>query len=141
MKDRLRELRKSYLSLTQKEFAEQIGLKRTSYSSIENGEARLTDRNINIICDIFKVNKDWLKYGTEPVFKKEVKEIDLLLESLKKQYKLDNTTLEIVKNFITIDDDNKKKILEIIFKNVEKYYLENPDKLNELRKKIKKIKQ
>ena len=66
--ERLKNLRKNILNLTQTEFSNSINLKQNSYSKIENGSVSLTERNIKTICEKFNVNEEWLRNGVEPIF-------------------------------------------------------------------------
>lgn len=70
--ERLKYLRK-YFKLTQKEFAEKIGIKAASYLSIEKGRRNLTEKRIKIICSAFNVNEEWIKTGKGNIFNSEVK--------------------------------------------------------------------
>ena len=63
MNTRLKELRKK-LKMTQKEFGEKIGLTNAAISDIEKGKTSLTERNQNLICEKFNVNKEWIEKGT-----------------------------------------------------------------------------
>jgi transcriptional regulator with XRE-family HTH domain len=72
--DRVRLARKA-LSLTQKEFADRIGIKGGSLSTIELGSP-VTEQNIKLICTSnqlkggYTVNEDWLRHGGDsPMFK------------------------------------------------------------------------
>lgn len=68
MKNRLRILRKK-LNLTQKQFAQSIGLKTASaIGNIELGLIELSDRNIGRICEEFNVNENWLRNGNGEMF-------------------------------------------------------------------------
>ncbi len=67
MKDRIRALRKA-LDMTQKEFAEKIGLKRNSVASYEIGKNYPMDTVIKSICREFNVNEDWLRTGEGEMF-------------------------------------------------------------------------
>lgn len=60
MYNRIREVRIS-LNLKQEDFSKQIGLKRSSLSDIERGNAPITERTIIAICSKFKVNEEWLR--------------------------------------------------------------------------------
>ena len=46
--------------LTQKELAEQIGIKQNSYSDWENGKCRPSYEKLEKIADFFEVSLDWL---------------------------------------------------------------------------------
>lgn len=67
MKNRIKELRKSHLKLTQKAFADQLGLSENFVWQIEKGERIPSDRTISDICRIFDIQEDWLKHGLEPM--------------------------------------------------------------------------
>lgn len=74
MNKRIRELRKA-LTLSQKEFAEKIGLKQNAISYMEKDGSTVTEQNIKTICAQFSVNEIWLRTGNGKMF----------LESDKKQ--------------------------------------------------------
>ena len=67
MNTRILEVRKK-LNLTQQEFAKEIGLKQSSFSDIENGNAPITERTIIVICSKFNINEEWLKTGKGNMF-------------------------------------------------------------------------
>lgn len=56
---RLREFRKEK-KLTQKELAEQIGIKQNSYSDWETGKNEPSLENLVKLADLFEVPLDWL---------------------------------------------------------------------------------
>lgn len=106
---RLKELRK-YLDLTQEEFAKKIGLSRANVGNIEYGRVLLTDRNIITICQTFNVNEEWLRNGTEPVFKE--KNV-VLAEEIANSFGLDDFSLKILKRFAKLSDEEQKKVIEV----------------------------
>lgn len=67
MNNRIRELRKA-LNLSQKEFAEKIGLKQNSISYMEKCGAAVKERNIKAICSQFNVKESWLRTGAGSMF-------------------------------------------------------------------------
>jgi len=67
MKERVLALRK-VLKLNQKEFAQKLGMKRTTLSMIEVGDNALTDKNIKLVCMTFNVNENWLRTGKGEMF-------------------------------------------------------------------------
>ena len=67
MNKRLRDVRKA-LKINQTEFAANIGIAQSGYSSIETGENALTEQNIKLICLIFNVNETWLRTGKGEMF-------------------------------------------------------------------------
>ncbi len=67
MNDRIRELRKT-LELSQKEFAQKIGLKQNAISYMEKSGATVTEQNVKAICSQFSVNESWLRTGSGKMF-------------------------------------------------------------------------
>ena len=63
MNNRIRELRKTTLKLTQKEFSAKLGLSENFIWQIEKGEREPSDRTISDICREFRVNETWLRTG------------------------------------------------------------------------------
>lgn len=67
MNTRIRELRKA-LDLSQREFADKIGLKQNAISYMEKKDATVTEQNIKTICSQFCVNEHWLRTGDGEMF-------------------------------------------------------------------------
>jgi transcriptional regulator with XRE-family HTH domain len=67
MNKRIIELRKK-LKMTQEEFAEGIGMKRTTLTLIELNKSNITERTIILICKIYNVNREWLETGKGKMF-------------------------------------------------------------------------
>lgn len=63
MYQRLKELRKKILKMTQQEFADSINISRSNIGNIEVGRIAMTDRIVSDICDKFDVNENWLRRG------------------------------------------------------------------------------
>ena len=62
MKDRIKKLRRE-LDLTQREFADKIGISRGNIGAYEVGKNAPSDAVISLICTKFNVNEDWLRNG------------------------------------------------------------------------------
>ena len=67
MNNRIRELRKA-LGITQKEFAEKIGLRQNAISNMEKEKYPITTQNLKSICSQFHVNEAWLRTGEGEMF-------------------------------------------------------------------------
>ena len=67
MKEEILAVRKT-LKLNQEEFAERLGMKRTTLSMIEVGDNVLTEKNIKLVCMTFNVNENWLRTGKGEMF-------------------------------------------------------------------------
>lgn len=68
MNERIRKLRKT-LELTQKEFANRIGIKQNTVATYEIGRSEPIDAVIALICREFNVNEEWLRTGIGTMFK------------------------------------------------------------------------
>jgi transcriptional regulator with XRE-family HTH domain len=80
--ERLKYLRKMLLKITQPEFAKKIQISTQAYQSIECGKTNLTNRVLNDICREYKVRKDWLINGNNPIFLKDDDLEELRLEKI-----------------------------------------------------------
>ena len=85
--DRIKYLRKVLLRdrhpqkriLSQEEFGNQLNVSRSVIVNIERGLAKPRERTINLICNKYSVNKEWLIDGVEPAFD-EINRADTLQE-------------------------------------------------------------
>lgn len=122
MNERLKNLRKT-LNLTQKEFGEKIGVTNFTISDIEKGKLSLTERNQNLICEKFNVNKEWLENGTGEMFLptlpvdefsqilSEIEESDdeFIKNFLKVYWQLDDSGKKVIKSFVQALANEQKK--------------------------------
>ncbi len=83
MNKRIKELRKA-LKLSQKVFAEKIGLKQNTVSYLETAGSKITEQNIKIICSQFSVNEHWFRTGEGEMFLDNQKKQQDLLEIFNK---------------------------------------------------------
>lgn len=67
MNSRIRNLRK-LLGLSQKNFAESLGLKQNAISYMEKDGFTVTEHNIKSICILYHVNETWLRSGIGEIF-------------------------------------------------------------------------
>jgi transcriptional regulator with XRE-family HTH domain len=67
MNERIKELRK-YLHLTQDEFGEKLGIKKSAVSKIEKGENGTTVQMIKLMVKEFGVNEHWIRTGEGEMF-------------------------------------------------------------------------
>lgn len=73
MKDRIKELRKTHLKKTQKEFAADLGMSENYIWMIEKGDRIPPDRTISDICRKFSVNRIWLETGAGEPFQEKTR--------------------------------------------------------------------
>lgn len=67
MNNRIKALRKN-LGLSQDTFADKLGLTKNYISLVENGNRNLSEQSIKVLCSIFNVNEDWIRYGKGNMF-------------------------------------------------------------------------
>ena len=113
MKDRLKKLRKE-LHLTQKSFAEILGTKQNTIATYEMGRNNPSDPVIRSICIAFNVNEDWLRNGTGSMF---IQPNTFSLDDYAKQRNLSDLDIEVIKNFMELDQDTRNSIYAL-FSNV-----------------------
>lgn len=83
MRERIIEVRKA-LKMTQKEFAESLGLGQSTWAMIETGNRDLNERHVKLICSIHNVSEDWLRNGIGEMFRAfpEEDELSVYIEEL-----------------------------------------------------------
>ena len=123
MHDRIKQIRIA-LGLNQSDFGNKIGLGQAGVSALEKGIRGVTDRNIQLICEKFNVNEEWLRSGIgdmflevseEDEFMRAATELRLsgdegIMQAVIEYWKMSPEQREIIKNFIiTIGDAYKKK--------------------------------
>lgn len=69
MNGRIKYLRKEILELSQKDFADKLGLSENFVWMIEKGTRTPSDRTISDICREFGVREEWLRTGELPMKK------------------------------------------------------------------------
>ena len=67
MNNRINQVRTS-LKMNQSDFGDKIGIGQAGISAIEKGIRNITDRNIQLICEKFNVNEEWLRTGEGEMF-------------------------------------------------------------------------
>lgn len=70
MNNRIKELRR-ILGLKQREFADALGVKTGAVGAWESGSFKPGAARIELICERFKVSREWLINGAGPVFKED----------------------------------------------------------------------
>jgi len=79
MKERLIELRKNHFQMSQKEFAERLGMAQSTYAPLETGR-EIRDAYVKLICQAYNVNEEWLRTGEGEMFiEKPDRELEELL--------------------------------------------------------------
>lgn len=114
MNKRLAVLRKS-LGMNQKDFAYSLSLGQSTLAMIETGKRELTERNIKLICSLYKVSYQWLVNGKGEMFKEE-----------------DSDAQAIVDEVMTGDNEFAKSVLVKLAKLSDKRWTQIEEILDEL---------
>jgi len=110
--ERIRELRKTYLHLSQTEFGERLGVSRSVIKNIELNALARPDQKLSLmklICSEFNVNEEWLLNGTEPMF---VQPDTFSLDDFVKSKGATGLELEIVKTYFELDPEIRRTAME-----------------------------
>jgi len=71
------------LNLSQREFGEKLGVSRDVISNIEYNRVKPKELLLRHICQLYRVNENWLKTGEGEMFLDDPKEISKFEEALK----------------------------------------------------------
>ena len=110
--ERIRELRKNHLRLSQTDFGDRLGVSRSVIKNIELNALARPDQKlslIKLICKEFSVNEDWLLNGNEPMF---VEPDTFSLDEFVKQRGATDLELQIVKTYFDLDPDTREMLVD-----------------------------
>ena len=137
--ERIRELRKKHLRLSQTGFGDKLGVSRSVIKNIElNALARPEQKLslIKLICKEFSVNEDWLLNGNEPMF---IEPDTFSLDEFARQHGATDLELQIVKTYFDLDADTRQLLLEHFRKSLAApAAAENEKTVEELEEEYKK---
>lgn len=119
MHERIKELRKEYLHLSQTEFGERLGVSRSVINNIERNALARPDQKLSLIklmCSVFDVNEEWIVNGTEPMF---VETSSSTMEQLKKEFGLDDFSYNLVYQYLKLDTEQRQTVRDFFYNVVE----------------------
>ena len=93
--DRIKEVRKA-LGLTQEKFGENIGMKKSSLSTVENGVKAVSNQLRTAVCREFHVREEWLRTGEGDMFEERTP---------------DQAIVDFAADLVNVEDDAFKKRL------------------------------
>lgn len=113
MKDRAKQIRKD-AGLTQQQFADRLGVSKSTIESIEYGRREISERTFRDICRIFHVSENWLKTGEGEMYLAPTRE-DEIAEMTARMFKAEDSDyrfqLERILN--TVDDEQMEALFNI----------------------------
>lgn len=108
LNDRIRLIRK-HLSLSQKEFADQLGLSQRSVSWSEQPGNNVPDSTIKSICLAFSINEEWLRFGTGSM---NTKSSSFDLEQYVLDHDGDALEYEVLKTYFSLPKEIRKSAIQ-----------------------------
>lgn len=109
--ERIRELRKKHLHMSQTDFGKQLGVSRSVINNIELNTLAKPEQKLSLlklICKEFSVNEEWLMNGTKPMF---VEPDTFNLDDFAKSHGATDLELEIIKTYFELDPDTRKTLV------------------------------
>lgn len=126
MYERIKDLRKNHLKLSQEAFGGRLGVSRSVINNIERNALARPDQKlslIKLICKEFSVNEDWLLNGSEPMF---IEPDTFSLDEFVKQRGATDLELQIVKLYFDLDADTRKMLVSHFRSGLSAAVNENP---------------
>ena len=108
LNDRIKEVRKN-LGLSQKDFAEKIGISQRAVSWGEQPGNNVPDSTIKALCMAFHVNEKWLRESIGDMF---VQPDTFSLDEFVKQHNGTELEIDIMKTYFSLPVDIRKMMLE-----------------------------
>lgn len=109
--NRVKELRKNILHMTQEIFAESIDISRSNLGSIETGRVKLIDRTAKAICKVYKVNYLWLMEGIgDPILQTP----DDIFDEIKAEFDLSEDDSALIKEICELDKEERTELKKYI---------------------------
>ena len=130
MNNRIKLLRKT-LGLTQENFAQKIGITKSSVSLLESGQNKASSQTIYILCKEFNVNEKWLRNGTGEMF---IEKTTFSLDEYAQASKLTKTEISIIRGFMELDPATRQAIYNIFANAFNENNAAIPDDPQELEK-------
>ena len=116
MHERIKNLRKNHLHLSQTELGERLGVSRSVINNIERNALARPEQKLSLIklmCSIFDVNEEWLLHGTEPIF---IKTPSSTMEQLRKEFNLDDFSYNLVYEYLKLDVEQRDAFREFFYR-------------------------
>lgn len=112
MHERIKELRKNHLNLSQEAFGERLGVSRSVINNIERNALARPDQKLSLVklmCKEFNVNEEWILNGAEPMF---AQTDTFSLDRFAKERGMDEQDLKILKLYFSIDPKKRHDAIE-----------------------------
>ena len=109
LNERIRHLRKDVLDMSQRQFADALGMAQTSISALESPGGGVSERFIKTVCTMFNVSENWLRTGEGPIYNEGEA---FSLDRWAKEHGATELELEIVKVYFELDPAIRRAVLD-----------------------------
>lgn len=106
---RIRHLRKDVLDMSQRQFADALGMAQTSISALESPGGGVSERFIKTVCTMFNVSENWLRTGEGPIYNEGEA---FSLDRWAKEHGATELELEIVKVYFELDPSIRQAVMD-----------------------------
>lgn len=113
--ERVKVVRKT-IGLNQTGFGKRIAIAQGYLTNIENGRRDVTEKTLKLICLEFNVNETWLRTGVGEMFNKSD---TFSLDQYAVDHHLTPLELDIIREYMSMDEDTRKVIMEKIMSVVK----------------------
>lgn len=113
MNERIKELRLK-LGLSQEDFGRRLGVGRGAITNIELNKVEPKPLFVDLICERFHANKEWLETGKEPMFSDELPEDELAAIWAQIKVSDDNLIKAIIKSYWQLGDSDKAAVRKMV---------------------------
>ena len=108
--ERIRQVRK-FKDLTQKKFADSLGMKQNTVATYEMGRTNPSDPAIKSICREFGVNEEWLRSGEGEMFAPDATSA---LDALAQEQNLTHGEYILIEKLLSLKPEVRQGILDYI---------------------------
>lgn len=115
MNSRIKRARR-HLQLSQKEFADKLGITQSGVSWMEQAGNNVSDQNVRLICSLFNVCENWLRTGNGDMF---AETDDALLEKLAREYNMSDAQQRIMNTFLRMNEQKREMVAQSFFMFVD----------------------
>lgn len=115
MNERIKELRKEHLHLSQTEFGEKLGVSRSVINNIERNALARPDQKLSLIklmCNVFNVSEEWIINGSGNMF---IETPSSAMEQLKREFNLDDFSYNLVYQYLKLGNGQRQAVRDFFY--------------------------
>jgi len=123
--ERIKELRKQHLKLSQERFGEMLGVNRDVINNIERNRLAKPEQKeplYRLICETFHVNYKWLISGDGEML---ITTKQSFVEKLAEEYGLSFTAQKIIESYLNLDE-RQRAVVDDFIKAIAESIVESP---------------